>query len=142
MSAPTPAVRRDMYDRDHNQCVACGDRDCLTHQHRRAVGMGGSKVRPTITDSLTLCAVDNYLVEHSNQTTGLALGWKVRKWVKDPALVPVFYPKQFGWRRLTEAGEAIPIHANEAADMMRDVYGEEWDQWMEQVQRDTRNGLT
>lgn len=142
MSAPTPSVRKDMYERDHDQCVACGTPDTLTHQHRRAVGMGGSKIRPTITDSLTLCAVDNYLAEHSNQTKALAYGWKVRKWVEDPADVPVYYPGRHGWARLTLGGEALAITDEDAAQMMHDVYGEEWDQWIQQTRHNALAGLT
>lgn len=134
MSAPTPKVRSTMYERDHDQCALCGSRDNLSHQHRRAVGMGGSKIRPTITDSITLCLSCNGRAEGDLQTKALAYGIKVRKWVKDPSLVPVLYPFIWGWARLTEGGHAEPIHADEAARMMREIYGEEWDQWMSQVQ--------
>lgn len=141
MSAPTPAVRRDMYERDGDQCVATGRRDNLTHQHRRATGMGGSKVRPSITDSLTLTKEINDRCERDLQTMALAYGWKVRRWVKDPADVPVFYPCRFGWARLTIGGEALPIHPAEAAQMMRDVYGDDWDRWMDEIKHETPNGL-
>lgn len=140
MSAPTPKVRRDMYERDHEQCAMCGRRDELSHQHRQAVGMGGSKIRPSIVESLTLCMDCNGRCERDLQTKALAYGVKVRKWVKDAGLVPVLYPFIWGWARLTPGGEAIPIHADEAAQMMRDVYGEEWDQWMAEVRGQSRIG--
>ena len=141
MSAPTKQTRADMYERDHDQCALCGRRDTLTHQHRRAVGMGGSKIRPTITDSITLCFDCNGRAERDLQTKALAYGVKVRKWVKDPAAVPVLYPFIWGWARLTEGGQAVPIHADEAAQMMREVYGEEWDQWMAEMQPSALPGL-
>lgn len=133
MSGPTPATRAGMYRRDHDQCVMCTARYTLTHGHRRAAGMGGSKIRPSITDSVTLCAECNGRCERDLQTRALWYGTKVRKWVKDPAMVPMYYPFLFGWARLTEGGEAVPISAQEAARMMRAVYGEEWDRWMEEI---------
>ncbi|QAB18709.1 hypothetical protein Leucomu_13025 [Leucobacter muris] len=133
MTAPTKATRQDMYERDLDRCAACGRTDRLTHQHRRAVGMGGSKTPPSITDSLTLCFECNWRAEHDLQTFALIYGWKVRRWVQDPSAVPVFYAHSIGWARLTDGGAALPIHADEAAEMMREVYGEEWDEWREQV---------
>lgn len=134
VTAPTRSVRADMYERDLNQCPVCGRRDSLTHGHRRAVGMGGSKKRPSITDSLTLCLSHNERVERDLQIAALFFGWKVRRWVKDPGQVPVFYPLTIGWARLTEGGAALPIHADEAAQMMRDVYGEEWESWRQEAE--------
>lgn len=133
MSAPTTKVRSQMYDRDHNQCGMCGRRDMLTHQHRRAVGMGGSKIKPSITDSVTLCLDCNERCERDLQVKALAYGVKVRKWVVGPSRVPILYPFIWGWARLTESGEALPIHAVEAAEMMRDVYGDEWDEWRAEI---------
>lgn len=137
----TAAVWAATKDRDVDQCVATGRTDALTQQHRRAVGMGGSKIRPMITDLLTLTAEINDRCERDLQTMALAYGWKVRRWVKDPAAVPVFYPCRFGWARLTIGGEALPIHADEAAQMMRDVYGDDWDRWMDEIECETPNGL-
>lgn len=133
MTAPTPAVRADMYRRDHDQCAMCGRHDMLTHQHRQATGMGGSKERPSITASLTLCAECNDRCERDLQIKALVYGVKVRRWVKDPAMVPVLYPFIWGWARLTEDGKAEPITGEQAAEMMRDVYGEEWDEWRAQI---------
>lgn len=133
MTGPTPKTRKDMYTRDHEQCAMCGRRDTLTHGHRRAVGMGGSKIKPSITDSITLCLDCNVRCERDLQTRALVYGTKVRRHVKDPALVPVLFPFIWGWARLTEDGKAVPIHADEAAEMMRDVYGAQWDEWRAQI---------
>lgn len=130
MTGPTPKTRAGMYERDHEQCALCGKRGDLTHGHRRAVGMGGSKIRPSITDSVTLCASCNERAERDLQTKALAYGAKVKKWVKDPALVPVLFPFIWGWARLTEDGKTVPISVETAAEMMRAVYGDEWDRWM------------
>jgi hypothetical protein len=133
MTGPTPKTRAGMYRRDHDQCALCGRRDALTHGHRRAVGMGGSKIRPSIVDSITLCSDCNDRAERDLQIKALAYGVKVRKWVKDPAAVPVLYPFIWGWARLTEGGVAVPISADQAAEMMRAVYGDEWDSWMKEI---------
>lgn len=133
MSGPTPKVRGDMYERDHEQCVMCGRREGLSHGHRRAVGMGGSKIRPSITDSVTLCLDCNGRAERDLQTKALAYGVKVKRWVKDPALVPVLYPFIWGWALLTEDGKSLPISAETAAEMMREVYGAQWDEWMNEI---------
>ena len=133
MTGPTPKTRAGMYARDHEQCALCGKHDRLTHGHRRAVGMGGSKIRPSIVDSITLCGDCNDRAERDLQTKALAYGVKVRKWVKDPAAVPVLYPFIWGWARLTEDGQAVPISHEEAERMMREVYGDEWDGWMQEI---------
>lgn len=141
MTQPTAKVRVMMLQRDGYRCAATGRTDSLTHQHRRASGMGGSKVRPSITDSLTLSAEINDRCERDLQTMALAYGWKVRRWVKDPALVPVFYRWTIGWARLTDEGFVEVISSAEAAEMMRRVYGKQWDQWMEEIGCETPNGL-
>lgn len=141
MTGPTQKVRSGMYERDHEQCALCGRRDSLSHGHRRAVGMGGSKIRPSITDSITLCLSCNERAERDLQITALAFGIKVRRWVKDPALVPVLYPFIWGWARLTEDGRAVPISAETAAEMMREVYGEEWESWMREARESPLLGI-
>ncbi|WP_449278024.1 hypothetical protein [Leucobacter sp. GX24907] len=138
---PTATMWADIKERDGDQCAATGARVMLTHQHRRSVGMGGSKTRPTFEDSLTLSAEINDRCERDLQIMALAYGWKVRRWVKDPGAVPVFYPTRFGWARLTPGGEAIPITPLDAARMMRDVYGDQWDEWMNEIDCETPNGL-
>lgn len=130
---PTASRWADIKERDLEQCAMCGTEYSLTHQHRRAVGMGGSKIPPTVEDSLTLCYDDNRDAEGHLQINALVFGWKVRKWVKDPSLVPVCYPHSIGWARLTTGGHVEPIHAMEAEQMMREVYGEEWDRWCDEI---------
>lgn len=129
MAAPTPEVRKGTYDRDGNRCVCCGS-SVLSFQHRRAVGAGGSKTRPTFTDGLTLCPVCNAACEAHFQSRALANGWKVPRWVKDPARVPIYYPHEFAWYRLTLDGTRERIGGVVALDMMLDVYGEaEYFRW-------------
>lgn len=130
---PTAQVWRDTKARDREQCARCGTRYGLSHQHRRAVGMGGSKIPPLIEDSLVLCLGCNVRCEADLQMLALVFGWKVRRWVGDPALAPVFYPHFGGWKRLTESGEAINISATEAEEMMRALYGPQWDEWRSAV---------
>ncbi|GAB2567291.1 hypothetical protein [Leucobacter ruminantium] len=142
MTRPTAKVRSQMYARDKHRCAATGRSDALTHQHRRAVGMGGSKIRPSITDSLTLSAEINERCERDLQVMALAYGWKVRKWVKDPSSVPVYYRWQRGWAVLLETGDAMRITPEEAAEMMRDIYGDDWDRWMSEINHEMPGGIT
>ena len=128
MTAPTPAVRAVMLERDNEQCVACPTTVRLEAQHRQAVGMGGSGRRPGFVELVTACQEHNARFESDLQTRALAHGWKVRKWVADPGQVPVFYVRS-GWHRLTDDGMRIPISGVFASTMMRAVYGDEWDQW-------------
>ena len=72
MTAPSTQTRTDVYVRDGYRCVMCTAVDGLTFQHRRAVGMGGSKNLPTTVDGLTLCLTCNEACEHSMQTVALA----------------------------------------------------------------------
>ncbi|GAA1915118.1 hypothetical protein GCM10009775_04430 [Microbacterium aoyamense] len=130
MTAPTAKNRELMYERDQFCCAACGLTYQLTHQHRRATGAGGSKERPTLDDSLTLCATCNWKAEADAKFQRLALinGWKVRKWVDDPGLVPVFYSFEQAWYRL-EGPRRVWIPAVVALDMMHAVYGEQYLEW-------------
>jgi hypothetical protein len=116
-----------VYARDGRRCVACGALDALTFQHRRAVGMGGSKIKPGVADGLTLCAVCNAACEAEMQQLALAYGWKAKRWT-DPTKVPVYYPHAFQWFRL-EGTERHPIPAAVALDMMHAVYGDEYFHW-------------
>ena len=130
MSAPTLTVRNAVYDRDGRACVACRRTDGLSFQHRRAVGMGGSKIQPGATDGLTLCVPCNEACEHYMQTLALAYGWKVRKWA-DPGKVPVYSPHEWAWF-LLDGMERTEITSEAAIDAMCGVYGDEYLQgWME-----------
>lgn len=127
MSAPTLLVRTHTYGRDGNRCVSCHALEGLSFQHRRAVGMGGSKMRPGVTDGLTLCMPCNEACEADLQDHALANGWKVRRWA-DPVRVPVYYPHEFQWYRL-EGTARYAINGASALDLMYGVYGDEYTKW-------------
>lgn len=130
MTAPTVKTRRAVYDRDGQACVACKS-TMLTFQHRRAVGMGGSKMQPPPVDGLTLCITCNEACEHTMQRLALVYGWKVRRWA-DPVKVPVFYPHEHQWFRL-EGTERFEIGSIVAFDLMHAVYGDEYWLWRTEV---------
>lgn len=130
MSAPTRETRTAVYRRDRERCVACGSPH-LTFQHRRAVGMGGSKIQPSPVDGLSLCGVCNEACEHANQTLALVNGWKVRRWA-DPMKVPYFDRMDRLWFRV-EGVERFEISALVALDMMHAVYGDEYLLWRVEV---------
>ncbi|WP_417510614.1 hypothetical protein [Microbacterium sp.] len=127
MTAPTREIRDAVYGRDGRRCVMCGALE-LTFQHRRAVGMGGSRNVPTAVDGLTLCMVCNEACERELQTKALANGWKVRKWVASPERVPVFFPHEFAWFRL-DGVRRVMISAAVAMEMGCAVYGQDWMKW-------------
>lgn len=128
MSQPTAVVRMMTYERDAFRCVRCGSWVLLTFQHRRAVGMGGSKRRPTVTDGLCACQSCNEGFEHRLQREALLNGWKVARFVKDPGLVPVFYPLLGGWHVLRGDGREL-ISGPAARVLMVDVYGAKYEEW-------------
>lgn len=127
MSAPTEATRAAVRRRDGGRCVSCHRADELTFQHRRAVGMGGSKTRPGAVDGLILCLTCNTECEASMQSLALAYGWKARRWT-DPTNVPVYYPHEFQWFRF-EGVVRIPISAVVALDLMHATYGDDYFTW-------------
>lgn len=132
MSAPTRAVRAAVYERDGNRCIACGAIAPLEFQHRRAEGMGGRLQFPTIVEGLCACSADNTGFEGHLQRLALYRGWKVRSWVVQRGLtaaVPVFYGWEGRWCRLTPDGRRVAISQRRAVRMMREVYGQEWDEW-------------
>jgi len=129
VSAPTPVVRAVTYERDGERCVSCGRRVHLEYQHRQAVGMGGSKVRPRLEQGVTSCVLCNGEYERTLQVKALRYGWKVRRTVRDCSLVPVFYPFDRAWYRLTRDGRRERISTGVALIMMRTVYGEQYDEW-------------
>jgi hypothetical protein len=126
MSAPTPVVRAVTYERDLHRCVSCGATAFLEFNHRRAVGMGGSKIRPLYTDGVTACSRCNGRYEAEFESAALRFGWKVRKWVAAPGLVPVWYAMERSWFRLTLDGTRVRIAHREAMAMMQEVYGSEY----------------
>lgn len=127
MSAPLPVVRAVMLERDQHRCAACAARSLLEAQHRQAVGAGGSKIRPTLTQLVTLCTFCNEAVEHTLQAVALKNGWKVRGWVTDCSLVPVWYVFERTWYRLTVEGARVRLTVEQAMQMMVEVYGPEYD---------------
>ncbi|NQX36284.1 hypothetical protein HQQ85_15950 [Herbiconiux sp. VKM Ac-2851] len=133
MTAPTQAVRLQTYGRDLSRCVSCGRRDGLEFQHRRRTGMGGSKLPVQIADGLASCLTCNPAYEHALQTRALFSGWKVRSWVKQPELVPVFYVPEMSWWRLTTTGDRYELSAAEVPAFMHEVYGEQWLQWADEL---------
>jgi len=95
----------------------------LQWQHRRATGMGGSDLKPRLEDGLTSCADCNPAYENTMQALALRFGWKVRRWVLKPELVPVFYWPQRTWHALTVEGRRVRISTVDAMRMMKAVYG-------------------
>ncbi len=143
MAAPTPKVRGLVLLRDRSQCVSCGTRTSpLEMQHRQAVGAGGSKERPGAHELATACSVCNMRFESDLQTQALAQGWKVRRWVKNPGLVPLFNRGARRWGLLTSTGGVVLITAQAAAARMHEVYGGEWDDWAAEAGLMTKEGAT
>lgn len=128
MTAPAPVTRAVMLERDLHRCYVCGVLVSLEAQHRQAVGMGGSKIRPLVFEVITLCTVHNSAAEAELQGQALRYGWKVQKWVKDCTLVPVFDLWGRQWFRLTVEGLRLPIGWPTAMEMMRAVYGGAYDE--------------
>lgn len=125
MADPTAKVRRGVMERDGERCVSCGTAWGLTFQHRRAVGMGGSKKRPTYDDGLAACGPCNARFEADLQDQALLNGWKVKRSVTEPSRVPYFHAAEGRWYRLTPSGP-WRLHVPEpvALELMRDVYGQ------------------
>lgn len=131
MTAPTRETRADTYARDGFRCMMCGAVQPLSFGHRRAVGMGGSRVLPPPIDGLTQCIPCNDRCEGDMQDLALANGWKVRRWVTSPDRVPVYYPLEFAWFRL-EGIRRVQISSAVAMEMGCSVYGDEWMRWRAQ----------
>lgn len=132
MADPTPVVRAVTYERDQHRCVSCGATSNLQYQHRDAVGMGGSKIRPVLEEGLTSCAFCNEAYEHTLQKVALKYGWKVRGWVKERhetlSVVPVYFLPERTWFRLTREGSRVRLARAEAMAMMHAVYGVQYDE--------------
>lgn len=134
MADPTPVVRAVTYERDLERCWSCGARSGLQYQHRAAVGAGGSKIRPKFPEGGTTCGGCNPRYEGDLQVRALACGWKIRRWVFEQgraAEVPVFYAPELTWFQLTSDGRRVRTSDVAAANMMREVYGAEYDEWVE-----------
>ncbi|AYG02392.1 HNH endonuclease [Gryllotalpicola protaetiae] len=125
MTAPNDNVRKLVYQRDGERCIACGRQDLLEFQHRQAVGMGGSDHRVNVWEGLTACRYCNAAFEAHLQATALLRGWKVRRWVPFEQLleVPVYYPLARAWYLLDRIGGRTPIDSGRAMQLMVDLYG-------------------
>lgn len=126
MSDPTAAVRARTYERDGHRCISCGSSGPLQYQHRAAVGMGGSDVRPQFVDGLTSCSQCNEGYESHLQSMALRFGWKVRRWVHEQGKtgeVPVFCWPERTWYALTVEGRRVRVSTVVAIRMMKAVYG-------------------
>jgi hypothetical protein len=115
-----------VFERDRHRCVSCGATTSLEYQHRQAVGMGGRKERPLYVDGLTSCARCNAGYEGDLQRAALRFGWKVRRWVEFPGMVPVWYPLERSWWKLALTGVRVQLTPTEAMECMREVYGDEY----------------
>lgn len=132
MSDPTPVVRAVTYERDEHRCASCGATTHLQYQHRLAVGMGGSKIRPRYEEGLTSCAICNPRYESDLQMLALRYGWKVKKVkraIEHPEDVPVFYRQERIWCVLTTRGTRRRVSERVALVMMREVYGDGYSEW-------------
>jgi hypothetical protein len=130
MSDPTPVTRAVTYERDRHRCISCGRWVHLQYQHRAAVGMGGSKIRPLFVVGVTSCAICNPEYERTLQAQALRFGWKVPSWVRDQDRggdVPVYYLLERAWFRLHRDGRRTQVTRERALRMMHDVYGDEYD---------------
>lgn len=124
MAKPTKAVRQAVYERDEFSCVSCGRTRSLSFQHRRATGSRGSHDVATIADGLTACVECNMRYEGDLQDEALAKGWKVRYWVRNPALVPYYHEGTGRWYVIAEdAPKRRAITRAHARELMLAVYG-------------------
>ena len=100
-------VRQLVYERDGNACVACGVAHGLTIQHRKNRGMGGSKLLDSPANLVTMCAVENMLLESNADFAdrGRRNGWKLWSYL-DPLRCPVLYPD--GLFGLDDSGGRYP----------------------------------
>jgi hypothetical protein len=127
MSAPTPHVRMGVYERDQHRCVSCGRFGGLTFQHRQAVGMGGTMIRPRFDQGLTACGICNGRYETDLQQSALRFGWKVPRWVEHAGMVPVFVPQLGQWFRLARSAPRRDHITHLAAmEAMHEVYGQRY----------------
>lgn len=109
----------------------------VTFQHRQASGHGGRGVKAPVllpSDGLALCNGHNTRAESDLQTLALVTGVKVRRWVRVPSMVPVMYvSERSSWWLLDEDGGRLQVSDDEAAKLMRQTYGGQWDEWLDQL---------
>lgn len=109
MSAIPSALRKLVHERDEGRCQRCGafigSRPRSLH-HRRARGMGGSRLANTAANLILLCGTGTTGCHgwiESNRTKAEKLGFLVRQG-HNPALIPVLrfmrrreLPTDNGW---------------------------------------------
>lgn len=107
-TGPDARTRGLVYERDFYCCQWCGNLDCgpLQLQHRRARGMGGSRLEDTNSPSnlVTIGEPDHAFIERKRDLAR-AFGFNVRQGV-DPATVPIFLGD--GWYLLMPDGSKRP----------------------------------
>lgn len=135
MTGPTPAVRRQVIERDQGRCVVTGaylvDPDTLVPygtyslHHRRPRGMGGSKDPATNNAAnLLLLSGSGTTGAHgwieSNRQAATDMGFLVPQW-QDPELVPVThwllglaFPTADGWAPIPPGPEGLLAVADRA----------------------------
>ncbi len=94
--------------------------------------MGGSKLKPTVSDGVTACVLCNDSFEAHLQERALLNGWKVRGWAADrfgAGAVPVRYPLLGGWHLLRLDGGREWISTAAARALMTDIYPDEYERW-------------
>ena len=105
----SPNLRKLIFTRDGEACVACGSLQNLTIHHRVNRGAGGSKLFDKPAFLLTVCITCNGLFESDSNvaTKARELGYKLfrnQKPPADPTAVPVFYKKDGEWYLLNNDG--------------------------------------
>lgn len=132
--AQTASVRKHVFARDGNRCVAqgvfgfCGGD--LTLQHRAVRGMGGSARLDGYENLLTMCQIHNELDQASPQFHRLCLklGWSMPRWVAEQGfsdVLPVWFAER-GWFQLDIDGALTMIDDKTAKTVFAAIYGHGW----------------
>lgn len=130
----TDKVRRHVFDRDGNRCVAAGAFGfCggdLTLQHRAVRGMGGSALLDGFDNLLTMCQIHNELdqASHDFHRLCLKLGWSMPRWVAEQGfadVLPVWFSDR-GWFQLDTDGALTWIDQKTAKTVFAAIYGVGW----------------
>lgn len=105
----TPTLRKLIFTRDNETCVACGTSQSLTIHHRINRGAGGSKLFDKPAFLLTICITCNGLFESDSNVAAKAreLGYKLHRNHRptpDPTAIPVFYKSEGDWYLLDHQG--------------------------------------
>lgn len=126
MAAPTATVRRLVFERDGWKCLACGVTEGLEFQHRQAVGMGGTKHRPSPVEGIVLCSRHNQLVESNALFREWAVwqGWKIPRFVDSASRIPVFDGPEVAWYWLGEDGSRREGDEFSCVSALVERYGE------------------